>query len=39
MTESFSVELIDVVKHFQTPEGGAISAVDNVSLQVTDGEF
>ncbi|GAB4430024.1 MAG: ABC transporter ATP-binding protein [Anaerolineales bacterium] len=39
MPDVFSVELVDVVKRFPTPEGGVISAVDNVSLQVTDGEF
>lgn len=35
----FAVELRDVVKTFATPEGGAINAVDNVNLQIKNGEF
>jgi spermidine/putrescine transport system ATP-binding protein len=34
-----AVELRDVVKVFQTPEGSYINAVDHVSLQINDGEF
>ena len=29
----------DVVKRFQTPEGGVLSAVDHVTMQIKDGEF
>lgn len=39
MSSEFVVELLDVVKRFPTPEGGVVSAVDHVSLQVRDGEF
>ena len=39
MAIEFVVEMLDVVKRFPTPEGGVISAVDHVSLQVKDGEF
>lgn len=39
MADACSVGLINVIKRFQPPEGGMISAVDNISLQVTDGEF
>lgn len=35
----FAVEMRDVVKQFQTPEGSQINAVDHVSLQISDGEF
>lgn len=36
---SVAVELRDVVKSFQTPEGTLINAVDDVTLQIDDGEF
>jgi len=39
MDDSYAVELVDVVKRFPTPEGGAVSAVDHVSVQIKDGEF
>lgn len=39
MSNEFVVEMLDVVKQFPTPEGGVVSAVDHVSLQVKDGEF
>ena len=39
MGSEFIVEMLDVVKRFPTPEGGVVSAVDHVSLQVRDGEF
>ncbi len=36
----YDVELINVVKEFATPrKDGAVRAVDDVSLQITDGEF
>ncbi len=35
----FAVELRDVVKTFQTPEGGTVNAVDHVDLQIKHGEF
>jgi spermidine/putrescine transport system ATP-binding protein len=35
----FAVEMRDVVKEFQTPEGSHINAVDHVTLQINDGEF
>ncbi len=35
----FSVEMRDVVKSFQTPEGGWINAVDHVDMQIGHGEF
>ena len=35
----FAVELQDVVKTFQTPEGGTINAVDHVDMQIKHGEF
>ena len=35
----FAVELQDVVKKFPTPEGGEVSAVDHVTMQIKDGEF
>lgn len=38
MTE-YVVEMRDVVKKFPTPEGGEVTAVDHVSLQIQHGEF
>lgn len=35
----FAVEMQDVVKQFITPEGGILSAVDHVTMQIRDGEF
>jgi spermidine/putrescine transport system ATP-binding protein len=35
----FAVELRDVVKTFQTPEGGTVNAVDHVDMQIRQGEF
>jgi spermidine/putrescine transport system ATP-binding protein len=35
----FAVELRDVVKTFQTPEGGSVNAVDHVDMQIKNGEF
>ncbi len=35
----FAVELRDVVKAFQTPEGGTVNAVDHVDMQIKNGEF
>lgn len=35
----FAVELQDVVKTFQTPEGGSLNAVDHVDMQIRHGEF
>src|SRR5688500_11047378 len=36
----YDVELINVVKEFPTPrQDGAVRAVDDVSLQISDGEF
>lgn len=35
----FAVELRDVVKSFQTPEGGWINAVDHVDMKINNGEF
>jgi spermidine/putrescine transport system ATP-binding protein len=35
----FAVEMCDVVKTFQTPEGRNLNAVDHVSLQIKNGEF
>src|SRR5512140_332100 len=35
----FAVELRDVVKTFQTPEGGSVNAVDHVNMQIKHGEF
>ncbi len=34
-----AVEMKEVVKSFQTPEGTFINAVDNVDLKIEDGEF
>jgi spermidine/putrescine transport system ATP-binding protein len=39
MSNEFVVEMLDVVKRFPTPEGGVVSAVDHVSVKITDGEF
>jgi len=35
----FAVEMRDVVKTFQTPEGGFVNAVDHVDMQIKNGEF
>ncbi len=35
----FAVELRDVVKRFQTPEGVELAAVNHVDLQIKNGEF
>jgi spermidine/putrescine transport system ATP-binding protein len=35
----FAIELRDVVKTFQTPEGGTVNAVDHVDMQIGHGEF
>ena len=35
----FAVELRDVVKTFQTPEGSSVNAVDHVDMQIKNGEF
>jgi spermidine/putrescine transport system ATP-binding protein len=35
----FAVELRDVVKTFQTPEGTALNAVDHVTMEIANGEF
>jgi spermidine/putrescine transport system ATP-binding protein len=35
----YAVEMCNVVKSFLTPEGSTLNAVDNVSLQIKDGEF
>jgi spermidine/putrescine transport system ATP-binding protein len=35
----FAVEMQDVVKQFITPEGGILSAVNHVTMQIQDGEF
>ena len=35
----FAVELRNVVKTFQTPEGGSVNAVDHVDMQIKNGEF
>src|SRR5215213_5042401 len=40
MMAQYDVELINVVKEFPTPrQDGAVRAVDDVSLQISDGEF
>jgi spermidine/putrescine transport system ATP-binding protein len=39
MDDSYAVELVNIVKRFPTPEGGVVSAVDHVSVQIKDGEF
>ena len=35
----FAVEMQDVLKQFITPEGGLLSAVNHVTMQIKDGEF
>ncbi len=35
----FAVELRDVVKTFQTPEGGSVNAVDHLNMKINHGEF
>ena len=35
----FAVEMQDVLKQFITPEGGILSAVNHVTMQIRDGEF
>jgi len=39
MASEFAVEMQDVLKQFITPEGGILSAVDHVTMQIKDGEF
>jgi spermidine/putrescine transport system ATP-binding protein len=39
MKSDFAVEFQDVVKIFATPEGGQLSAVDHISIQIGHGEF
>jgi len=39
MTSEFAVELREVVKRFITPEGNKLAAVDNVTMQIKQGEF
>ena len=39
MANEFAVEMQDVLKQFITPEGGILSAVDHVTMQIKDGEF
>jgi spermidine/putrescine ABC transporter ATP-binding subunit len=39
MKSDFAVEFQDVVKIFPTPEGGTVTAVDHVSLEIKHGEF
>ena len=39
MANEFAVEMRDVLKQFVTPEGGVLSAVDHVDMQIKDGEF
>ncbi|MBM3126324.1 MAG: ABC transporter ATP-binding protein [Chloroflexi bacterium] len=39
MASEFAVEMQDVVKQFVTPEGGILSAVNHVTMQIKDGEF
>ena len=39
MANEFAVEMQDVLKQFVTPEGGILSAVDHVTMQINDGEF
>jgi len=39
MANEFAVEMQDVLKQFVTPEGGVLSAVDHVTMQIKDGEF
>jgi spermidine/putrescine transport system ATP-binding protein len=35
----FAVEFVNVEKHFPNPDGGDVNAVNQVSLQIYDGEF
>jgi spermidine/putrescine transport system ATP-binding protein len=35
----YAVEMQDVVKKFNTPEGGVLAAVNHVTMQIKDGEF
>jgi len=37
--KEFAVEMRDVLKQFVTPEGGVLSAVNHVTMQIKDGEF
>jgi spermidine/putrescine transport system ATP-binding protein len=39
MKNDFAVEFQNVVKVFPTPEGGTVTAVDHVSLEIRHGEF
>ena len=39
MNNGIAVEMQEVVKRFPTPEGGIVTAVDHVSIQIRDGEF
>jgi spermidine/putrescine transport system ATP-binding protein len=39
MKSEFAVEFRDVAKIFPTPEGGQVSAVDHISIQIKHGEF
>ena len=39
MANEFAVEMQDVLKQFVTPEGGVLSAVNHVTMQIKDGEF
>jgi len=39
MANEFAIEMQDVLKQFITPEGGTISAVNHVTMQIKNGEF
>jgi len=39
MASEYAVELREVVKKFITPEGNEMAAVDNVTMQIRQGEF
>ena len=39
MASEFAVEMREVVKKFITPEGNELAAVDNVTMQIRQGEF
>src|SRR5215831_2122533 len=39
MASEFAVELRDVVKKFNTPEGEELAAVNHVTMQIKNGEF
>ena len=39
MAAEFAVEMREVVKQFVTPEGNHLNAVDNVTMQIKNGEF